>query len=271
MWLLALLLAALPLSSPAQTGLPPRLESIPSPAPVNTPFNAIVSLPASPASIGFFGTDLVQIDGNTITARFQSGCGFICPGGGEPAYTGFALQLPALAAGNYTLKVVEPVFTGEYVWATLPLTIGPGRSPSLITHPSSPPANQAFDAVFSIWSHPDNLGIDPPPQVDGNTIRFGFDDYSYCASGCSNESDYRSYPVHFPALAPGTYDVEVLAYYVKPGYSPVPPVAKFSIRIGAATSSVSTLKYPALLFLGLLCIAMATPTILRQRKSRLRT
>lgn len=267
---LALLLAASPLGALSQTELPPRLETIPAPAPINAPFYAIVSLPAPPSSLGFDWAPDAQINGGTITASFDSGCGILCPGGGEGAYTGFPLPLPPLAAGQYTLKVVD-AGQPDYIWATLPLTIEPGKAPALVLNSSPAPANKPFAAEFSILSHPDNLGVDPPvANVNGNTIAFGFDDYSYCASTCSNESVYRSYPVQFPALAPGQYDVEFVAYYIKPVFPPhpqMPPVARFSITVGAATSSVPTARIPALLVMVLSLIALARLALPR-RQSR---
>ena len=246
--------------------LQPRLETIPSPAPVGDPFYAIVSLPANPAAIGFYFTyDNLKIEGNLITAVFDSGCGFICPGGGL-FYTGFPLPMPALKAGHYQLMVVDAAFPA-YTWATLPLTIGPGQAPALVTHPSNPAANQTFNAEFWITAHPDDPGIDPQPSVSGNLITVGFDGYSYCASTCPEGLTYRSFPVSFPALASGTYDVRFVASYVYsiyPPMPPLPPVAEFSLTIGAHPDPVPAMGTSTLLMVVILVIGAPW---LRSRRS----
>lgn len=265
-WLLAASLSAF-----AQDFIPPRLSTIPSPAPVDAPFFAIVSLPANPSSIGFsWGLD-PTIEGNTITAQFDAGCGFICPGGVVP-YANFALYLPALPAGQYTLNVV----TGNpsSLITSLPLTIASGRAAALTISRFPAPANQPFDGVFSILAHPDDLGVETShPQIDGNKLTFSYDDYAYCVSTCSNDSQYRSFPIHFPALAPGRYDVEFVAYYIPGGFlnwPQIPPVAKFSISVAAATSPVPLFGKPELIA-AIVSLMTLTSLVLWRRKSRLRT
>jgi hypothetical protein len=251
----------------------PRLETIPAPAPVGEPFYAVVSLPANTAALGFYGLfpqpDMLQIDGNSITARFESGCGFICPGGGL-SYAGFPLPVPALPAGPYQLTIVDATFP-EYVWGTFPLTIGPGPAPALVTHPRIPPANQPFTADLRIWAHPDDLGVDGPAQIAGNLITVDFDDYSYCALDCSNESTYRSFPVSFPPLSPGTYEVKFVAAYVYGVYPPWPPlpnVADFSLVVGAAPTPAPATSDGLLLLLGSLVIVTVGSRSFRARESR---
>jgi hypothetical protein len=100
---------------------PPRLETIPSPPPVDQPFDADVYLSANPSSIAFYNNDVV-VAGNIVTVKFNSGCGFICPGGGT-YYGPFRLHLPALSRGSYTLRIIDGIFP-TFVYAEFSLGIG---------------------------------------------------------------------------------------------------------------------------------------------------
>jgi len=256
---------ALPLAAQCQTPLLPRLATIPVPAPSNLAFFAVVSMAAKQAAIAFYSEQL-RVDGNSITAYFDSGCGFLCPG--PPSYASFPLRLPALLPGTYQLTIVD-AGNPSYVWATFPLMVGAGRTPELITHPSPPPANQPFDAELLILAHPDDFGIYYGPDIQGSQISFLFDDY-YCTSTCSNELSYRSFPLHFPALAQGTYEVQFVAGNIRQfvfGTPALPPAAHFSLNVGTATNPVPTAGFPALLFgaLGLVTLALRA---LRWRLSR---
>ncbi len=122
-WLVAIIFfATFPHIALSQSTSPsPRLATIPSPPPVNQPFDADVYLSANPSSIAFYHND-VTITGNVVTAKFGSGCGFICPGGG-PYYGPFRLHLPALSRGSYTLRIIDGTFP-TFVYAEFSLGIG---------------------------------------------------------------------------------------------------------------------------------------------------
>jgi hypothetical protein len=134
-WLIAtILFAIIPRVAPCQSvPPPPRLETSPSPAPVDTPFHAILYMFANPSSLAFYG-DTPTVAGSVITVHFDSGCGFLCPG--ETAYASFPLDMPALAKGLYTVRVVDAVFP-TYVYAELPLAVG--IASSSIPLPASSP------------------------------------------------------------------------------------------------------------------------------------
>lgn len=98
---------------------PPTLTTNPSPAPANQAFEAVFHYYWMPSAFGV-RQDSIQIDGNTITMRFDHGCGFICPG--TQVYAGFPFQLPPLAPGTYHLRIFD--VSGDDVLAEFSLRIG---------------------------------------------------------------------------------------------------------------------------------------------------
>lgn len=113
--------ALLPLEAMCQSiSPPPKLVTIPSPVPVNQAFDADVYFLTTAAPLAFYNDDVVIV-GSTITAYFDSGCGFICPGG--QAYGPFRLHLPALQQGRYTLRIIDGTFH-THVYAEFSLAVG---------------------------------------------------------------------------------------------------------------------------------------------------
>jgi len=139
------------------------------------------------------------------------------------------------------------------------------QAPRLITFPSPPPVNQPFDGKFSILAHADAVGVwDASPYfVDDNYLLFY---YSDCSDTClPGELKYRSFPLHFPSLGSGTYKVRFIPIIDIDINPPLPPVAEFSLTVGAAPSSVPTMSVLASLVVVSLLIALAWRK-LRMRK-----
>ena len=98
-------------SAPAFTTHPPNPQA-------NQPFMATFYYTWNPAALGFSWSHPV-ISGNTITLRFESGCGFLCPGNNN-VYWPFEERMPALPAGTYTVDIVS---LGRTI-ATFSLVVG---------------------------------------------------------------------------------------------------------------------------------------------------
>ena len=105
-------------SATAQQTPPPAFSTTP-PRPIpGQPFEATFSVMALPSSVGFW-TD-PEVSGNTITASFDFGCGFICPGNQQETYRHFSFQMPALGAGSYQVEFIS----GDGPIAEFPLIVG---------------------------------------------------------------------------------------------------------------------------------------------------
>jgi hypothetical protein len=130
-----------------------------------------------------------------------------------------------------------------------------GQTPKLTTFPSPPPANQPFDGELSILANSESIGPTPPSPGSAGEGYIGFW-FSDCGSGClSGKTEYRTFSLHFPSFEAGTYRVE---------FNPIsdvdpllPPVAVFSLTIGAVTSSVPTMSVPASIVVASLLMGLA--------------
>lgn len=118
---LAFVLAAVPVWGQVRSA--PTFFTDPRYPPAGQPFDAMFRVYAHAAAIGFWSDAPYDISGNTITVAFDSGCGFICPGGSF-YYRSFHLHLPALPAGRYTIRFVD----GVDLNAQFPLIVG-GTAP----------------------------------------------------------------------------------------------------------------------------------------------
>jgi hypothetical protein len=129
------------------------------------------------------------------------------------------------------------------------------QTPKLTTHPSPPPANQPFDGELWILTFPDAIGPTPssPTTASDGYILFNYDTCHPCAY---NTLAYRRFPLHFPALTAGMYDVRF--WQLLPvDVDPPPTVADFSLKVVAGPSSVPSTSVPALMSIGLLLITLA--------------
>ena len=108
------------LDAHAQT-MAPALATVPSPPPANRPFRATFSFTWFAGAWGVTAGNPITVAGSTITVPFDLGCGFICPGG--QSYSAFAFDMPALAAGNYRLRMVDAANPTQ-ILAEFPLVVG---------------------------------------------------------------------------------------------------------------------------------------------------
>lgn len=142
-----------------------------------------------------------------------------------------------------------------------------GQMPKLTTFPSPPPANQPFDGELSILALPKAIGPTPPSPAfaSDSYIRFWFNN---CGSPClSGEPEYQTFPLHFPALGAGTYRVDFDSIAdVDP---PLPPIAMFSLRIGADPSPIPALGIPASIVVVLSLIALTCRTLSKRGEAAL--
>ncbi len=106
---------------------PPSLSTTPSPPPANQPFAAVLRIWTNPWSTGFWeGLPLQSsVNGNVVEILFDIGCGFVCPPF-EPEYQNYSFTMPALPAGNYTVRFVGGFGQTTPPYAQVNLTVGGG-------------------------------------------------------------------------------------------------------------------------------------------------
>jgi hypothetical protein len=225
--LAVILLSALPKFALCQSSPTPQLVTIPSPPPVDQPFEADAYFFGSTPP----GSFSISTAANVITAQYYTECPSACPGN---IYGLHRLQLPALQSGSYTLKIVDPN-NSAHLFAQFPLVIGsPDQSnppPQLATIPSPPLAGEPFvaNAYFVPPQGPVPGILESDVTVDGNVIT------DYLEFGCPFECPggtlfdaYGPWGMQLPALQPGIYTLKIVRLD-----SPTTIYAQFQFAVGA--------------------------------------
>ncbi|QBB71447.1 hypothetical protein ELE36_14375 [Pseudolysobacter antarcticus] len=175
------------------------------PPPANTPFNVDAYFPGT--DLGMFQVDVAD---NIITAHYQNLCSSGCK---SPYYGVHTLDLPALAAGSYILRVVPADMPTQLI-AQFPLDVGGAiptpPAPQLVTVPAIPQANQSFVAYGFL--------VVPGGVVQSGRVGYGTVSGNIITAnlqfGCPFECPpwtpgltYGPFQFSMPALAAGTYTI----------------------------------------------------------------
>ena len=133
--------------------------------------------------------------------------------------------------------------------------------PTLTTTINPPPANQPFEAAFSIFASPESIGFGATPQINvvGNIIVIQF--LAGCSAPCAPRS-YTAFPFTMPALPAGNYRVR-FGFYL-----PSPPLqlAELSLTVGGAATPVAvpSMSTRWLAVLALLLVVVGTGLLQRR-------
>jgi len=219
-----------------QGSLTPELLLIDSPPPADNPFYGYVFFYANPGAKAFNYTQ-VSVAGNVITATFDANCFTTCVAS-DVGYWSFFVQFPALPAGNYTLRILDPSDPNK---PDFTLTVGAETAtfppPQLATLPVLPHAGQPFKA-YAYFAPP--VLYYGPYQFDdisvvGNTIIAPLRFTHSCPWECPASVGYGPYILNIPALSHGDYTLNIVD-----ALTPTTVLAQYPLAIGLANASTDS-------------------------------